>query len=243
MKKLLIFSLLFPSLVLGEDPVPGNRFVYALLRHEGTWDPYPALWPEIASTLERTTSLRPWPERRAVGENDPSLYESPFVLLTGRGPVRLTEDALESLRRYLSAGGFLFIDSAEADRAGPFARSLEALPEKLFPGQRWADIPPDHALFRAFFLLPSGNGPGRRQSARPRGLWVQGRLAAVFSVNDAHGVWARAPGGGWLFPCDPGGDLQREESRRFLMNAVIFSVTGTYKTDAIHQEFIKDKLE
>src|SRR6185436_14764720 len=25
---------------------PGDRFVYAVIRHEGTWDPYGDLWPE-----------------------------------------------------------------------------------------------------------------------------------------------------------------------------------------------------
>ena len=63
-----------------------------------------------------------------------------------------------------------------------------------------------------------------------------------FPEDDIHGAWVRAPAGGWLFPCEPGGEVQRDEAHKLLVNIIMFSLTGTYKTDAIHQEFIKRKL-
>jgi hypothetical protein len=41
----------------------------------------------------------------------------------------------------------------------------------------------------------------------------------------------------------PGGETQREGSLRQWVNIVVFSVTGTYKTDAVHQPFIERKVQ
>ena len=68
-------------------------------------------------------------------------------------------------------------------------------------------------------------------------------MAAVYAADDLHGPWVAAPAGGFLFPCEPGGEAQRREAHKVMVNLVIYSVTGTYKTDAVHQEYIKRKLE
>src|SRR5207247_202070 len=141
------------------------------------WDPYGDLWPDIALRLDRTTSVKPWPARRVLSWSDPALFGSPFLVLAGRGAVSFSEGDLSRARDYLAGGGFLLIDGSEGERGGPFARSLADLPGLLFPGAEWKDVPSDHAVFRAFFLL---QGPaGRRKSGSAlKGLWVQDRLAA-----------------------------------------------------------------
>jgi hypothetical protein len=241
-KPILLFISVFAVWPSFAGDVPGNRFVYSVLRHEGTWDPYGDLWPEIAQHLRSTTSINPWPDRRVLGSSDPALFESPFLVLAGRGAVAFSSDDADRLRAYLSAGGFLLVDNSEADPAGPFARSVSSLPARLFPDGEWKKIPSDNAVFRSFFLLKEASG--RRKSGEGlKGLWVGGRLAAVYSPDDLEGPWVRSPAGGWLFPCEPGGEPQRLEARKLLVNIVMFSLTGTYKTDAVHQEYLKRKLD
>ena len=41
---------------------------------------------------------------------------------------------------------------------------------------------------------------------------------------------------------EPGGEAQRWESIKLTLNVIYFSLTGTYKKDAIHQPFIEMKL-
>jgi hypothetical protein len=245
MKRLILFCLLplFSSPLEGEgfeNLVPSNDFVYTLLRHSGAWDPHGDLWPDIADALSRTTSVRPWPARRVLDAADPALFESPFLLLTGRGAFSLPDEDVSRLREYLARGGFLLVDNAEADRGGPFARSALALPARLEPGGAWRPVPGDHAVFRSFYFLRRASGR-RRAEGRLLGFWSGDRLAAVYAPDDLHGAWVRAPAGGWLFPCEPDGEPQRQEAHRLLINVVMYSLTGTYKTDAIHQDFLKEK--
>jgi hypothetical protein len=234
----IVFALL--SFVRAEE-VPADRFVYATVKRSGG-EPYGDLWPDLRSFLEQTTSLQPWPQRRVLSWDDPLLKESPFLVLAGRGSVDMGEADLARLREYLSGGGFLLIDNTEADAGGPFARSVAALPSRLYRGASWKIVPPDHAVFRSFFLLRRASGRRRGEGAL-KGLWVGDRLAVIYAPDDLHGVWVRAPAGGWLVPCEPGGEEQRLEAQRLLANIVLYSLTGTYKTDAVHQEYILRKLE
>ncbi len=219
-----------------------DRFVFAQLERTGRWDPYPEFWERNAIVLRNLTRLDPEPERRVVGLNGPTLFESPFVVVGGRGAIEFSEDEAEIVRRYLSAGGFMFFDDAEASLESAFSRSVRRLPERLFPASRWRPIPADHALHRAFFLT-QGSAGRKRVDPDLQGLWLADRLVAVWCANDLMGALARDRKGDPLLPCFPGGETQREWSLRQWVNIVVFSVTGTYKTDAVHQPFIERKVQ
>ncbi len=227
--------------VRAEDTVPANRFVFTQLKYEGDWDPYPTIWPAIASYLQNTTSLTPWPERRVVSLNDPLLFESPYLVWMGRGPVPFTEQEAVVLRRYLQAGGLLIVDDSDADKNGPFRRSVRRILSQVLPDSTWEALPPDHPILRSFFLLRTV--AGRRQTESNLSiLRIQSRTAVVFCGNDLHGAWYRDYMGRYLLGCEPGGDVQRNESFKMTLNLIMFGLTGTYKTDAIHQPFLERKM-
>lgn len=217
-----------------------DKFVFAQLDRPGRWDPYPDFWEWSERTLRQLTRLEPDPRRRVVRLQDPALFESPFVVIGGRGALIFSPDELERMRRYLSAGGFFFFDDADGSLGSAFSRSVRDLPNGLFPGNRWRPIPSDHALHRAFFLTQGAAG---RKRANPdfQGLWLADRLVAVWCANDLMGALTRDKKGDPLLPCSPGGETQREWSLRQWVNIVVFSVTGTYKTDAVHQPFLEKK--
>jgi hypothetical protein len=239
-KAAFLIGLLAPAVLMSEE-VPENRFIFAQLRHGAQWDPYPGAWEQVAVYLTQTTSVSPWPDRRAVAADDPLLFESPFLLLAGRGAVVFSEEEGRALKNYLTGGGFLLIDNTEAERSSPFARTAAAAVQALFPESAWRDVPSDHALFRSFFLLRAPAGR-RASEAAIKGLWIQERLAAVYSPNDLLGAWVRDPLGNFIYPCEPGGEMQRAEAFKWTVNLVVYSLTGTYKTDAIHQPFLEQKL-
>lgn len=218
-----------------------DRFVFAQLERPGRWDPYPEVWGWGALFLRQTTRLDPVMERRILRVSDDALFESPFVVATGRGELVFSEPDLIRLRDYLSAGGFLFLDDTEASASSSFSRTARGLPDRLFAGAHWRPVPHDHALYRSFFLLRGAFGR-KRVDPNLQGLWLADRLVAVWSSNDLLGALARDRRGQPLSPCEPGGESQREESARLFVNIVMFSVTGTYKTDAVHQPFIEKKL-
>lgn len=233
-----VLAFFIPVLLPGAT---GDRFVFAQLERPGRWDPYPDVWEWGALYLRQTTRLNPVLERRTLHLSDDVLFDSPFVVATGRGDLPFSDSDLQRLRDYLSSGGFLFLDDTEASRTSPFSRSARGLPDRLFSGAHWRPIPIDHALYRSFFLLRGASGR-KRVDPSLQGFWLADRLVAVWSSNDLLGALARDRLGQPLSPCEPGGEPQREESARLFVNIVMFSVTGTYKTDAVHQPFIDKKL-
>ena len=224
-----------------EVDAPGDRLVFAQIRHAGDWDPYPEAWSSAAALLRNATSLDPWPARRVVSLDGDALPESPFLVLAGRGDPGLTDGEVARLREHLRAGGFLWIDNTEGGSSNPFDRAAQALPSRLFPSETWRPVPGDHALFRSFFLLPRAGG--RRQTdGRLWGLWAGDRLVAVYDRNDVLGALARDRVGQPLYPCEPGGEGQRREAQKTFTNIVFFALTGTYNTDAVHQPFLERRF-
>jgi hypothetical protein len=239
--------LVFAILLFTADRSPageenqGNAFVYAQWKHNADWDPYPAVWEQISAYVKQATSVSPVAERRVLTSDSPDFFDSPFLVLLGRGTVNFSEKDLRCLRDFLAGGGFLLVDNSEAERGGPFARSVLPAVAKLFPGSEWEPLPPGHAVSRSFFLTRGASGR-RIVEAELKGLKVQDRVAAVYCANDLHGAWARDPLGHPVYLCEPGGEPQRAEAFKLLVNVLMFSLTGTYKTDAIHQSFLEKKL-
>ena len=69
-----------------------------------------------------------------------------------------------------------------------------------------------------------------------------GRVAVLYTRDDALGAWAKDALGKPLRACVPGGEAQRELAKRLTLNVVMYSLTGSYKADAVHQAAILDKL-
>jgi len=219
---------------------PANRFVWTQIRWDGAWNPYPTVWPWATEFIARNTRLNPWPDPRWIPFSDDALFESPMVVLAGRGSLSLTVEDENRLRQYLSVGGFVFLDDSEATGTTVFHRSVQDLPNQLFPGGRWIPVPRDHALYRSFFMVQGASGR-RRVSTELNGFWLADRLVMVWSSNDLLGALAKTAEGSPLFEVEPGGESQRRESEKLFLNIVMFSVTGTYKTDAVHQPFLEKK--
>lgn len=225
----------------------GNRFVYGQLRHDGAWDPYPSVHERVFETVRGMTNIPVDPARRVLALKDDALYETPFLLVKGSAALRFTADEKVRLKRYIDRGGFVFFDDTLADARGPFAVSIRSLMAELYPDRPFQKLAMDHALFRSFFLLRSVGG--RRIVERQlEGLEIggaqggQGRTAAVYCPNDLLGAWMQDNLGQYSYACEPGGEAQRWESFKLTVNLIYFSLTGTYKKDAIHQPFIELKL-
>ena len=105
--------------------------------------------------------------------------------------MQLTEIEVESLRRYLLAGGFLFID----DFWGSWEwRNFEREIGRVLPERRIVDLPIDHPLFHSApwkgGVFPVGARP-TRQLVAPAGSNRSGgggnKAAEAFGVEGRHG--------------------------------------------------------
>jgi hypothetical protein len=48
--------------------------------------------------------------------------------------------------------------------------------------------------------------------------------------------------GKYIYPCVPAGEPQRQNAQKLMINIIMYSLTGSYKLDAVHQPFIIEKL-
>ncbi len=220
----------------------GDRFIWTQVKHGEDWDPYPDAPAAVSSWLAEVTSVRAAPERRAIALKDPALFSSPFLYLAGAAaPPELRDDELRRLRQFVSGGGFLWIEDSSGGPPAAFDRWVRRELPRVLPDAELKPLPADHVLYRTFFLLRGPAGRARVHGAAEGVEWA-GRVAVLYTRDDALGAWAKDALGKPLKACVPGGEAQRELAKRMTLNVVMYSLTGSYKSDAVHQAAILDKL-
>ena len=105
----------------------------AILKYQGGGDWYsnPTALPNLIKFCNANigTELNSKPETVEVGSS--SIFQYPFLHMTGHGNVVFSDEELENLRSYLIAGGFLHID----DNYGMKPYITREI-SKLFPHQQ-----------------------------------------------------------------------------------------------------------
>ena len=173
-----------PACAIGER----SLFRFARLALPGLPDPAArrrcAAWPGRSSAAPAS---RPRPIRRRSGSAIPTCSATRSWCCRAIGAFALPPEAdIARLRRHITYGGFLLIDSAEGRAGGGFDESVRRLLAQTLPGELPIRIPDSHVLWKSFYVLRGA--PGRIIAAPlPR----RGR--------------ARSP---------PGGRLHAERSRR-----------------------------
>jgi hypothetical protein len=198
----------------------------------------PTALRRLAWEIERRTSLVTVPDPVEIRATDPELFRYPMLLLSGdQAFAPPSEPEVTRLRRYLTYGGFLLVDSAEGRASGRFDESVRRLLARVLPGDLPARVPDDHVIWKSFYVLRTVAG---RILAAPylEGVERDRRLAVVYTQNDLCGALARDGFGRWEHEVIPGGEAQREQAFRFAVNVVMYAFCLDYKTEQAHIDFI-----
>ena len=221
---------------------PGSKFRFGQLElGAGTaWNPRPTALHRMAWEIAKRTSIDVDEEPVVVLPTSDTLHETPFLYLAGDRAMELPSAAgIEALRRFLTFGGFLLIDSAEGATDGAFDASVRKLISAIFPSpaKGLEIIPPEHVVFKSFYLLDK---PVGRLALAPalEGVIRDDRLVCAYVANDLGGAWARDDFGNYDYPCEPGGEKQRELAFRMGVNLVMYALCLDYKSDQVHVPFI-----
>jgi hypothetical protein len=241
MKKILIL-LISLTITLPVFAGEGNRFVFTQLKYDGKWDPYPETWQDILEFLATTTNIILAQNRRVITIYDSALFSSPFLVILGNGGFpRFDSRQTELFRRYVSNGGMVFVEDSTGLKGSQFDSQFRSELSRIFPEKRLVKLEMGHPLFRAYYLLRKIGGR-RITNNYLEGMDFAGRIGIVYSQNDLIGAWAKDRFGNYLWDCVPGGENQRFEAQKLTLNLIMYIVTGTYKSDAIHQPYIQMKL-
>lgn len=211
-----------------------SRFIPALVRHRGRWDVRASGLRRLAWELQRRTSVEVLLEARPMALDSPRLFEHPFLYLSSDGEFPpFTGPEVESLRRYLTFGGFLFADANDGSDGAGFDAALRRELTRVLPQSPLTALATNHVIFKSFFLLDSA--PGRfLNKPTLEACLISKRAAVVYSQNDVMGALNRDISGTWEFEPSPGGQRQRELATRLALNLAMYALCLDYKDDAVH---------
>jgi len=168
---------------------PWSR-TFPLVRYAGDWDCDKTAMLNLAHHFEnRTGSLFPF-DSRTVDLTHPELDHAPFLFVTGHRDFALNDREYAHLREYIKQGGALWINDSTDVADHAFDKAVRREVRKLFPDAAWRPIPMDHPLFQAPYNLSAGFlgyrvPPGDKYRTEfLEGLWIEGRLAVVYTRND-----------------------------------------------------------
>jgi len=221
----------------------GSKFRFGQLQlgPGNSWNPRPTALRRLGWEIEKRTSIDDVElDPAVVTPTSENLHATPFLYLAGQREIELPSTAgIEALRRFLTFGGFLLIDSAEGSTDGAFDGSVRKLIKALFPPPLagLTVVSPDHVIYKSFYLLDKPLG---RLAISPAMEVVEHdkRIVCAYVQNDLGGAWARDDFGNHDFQCEPGGERQRELAYRLGVNLVMYALCLDYKSDQVHVPFI-----
>jgi hypothetical protein len=182
----------------------------------GDWYANPSSLPNLLAAVRERTDLKTASRERVVTLSEPSLWEVPYLYMTGHGNVRFNDADLATLRRYLRQGGFLHAD----DNYGMDA-SLRRELTRLFPDRPLVEVPLDHPIYNLIYRFPKGVPKIHEHDGKPAqgfGIFLDGRLAVYYTYQSDLGD-------GWEDPDvhkDP--PEVRESALRMGVNLVAYAV-------------------
>ena len=202
----------------GVAQAPSAQMTIAQLQYGGGGDWYanPSGLPNLLKAIRSRTGLAVSDRPASVKITDPSLWVYPYLYMTGHGNVKLTDEEVRVLRRFLESGGFLHVD----DNYGldeSFRRELR----RIFPDAELVELPADHPVYHSFYDLARGLPKvHEHDGGAPQGLGVfrNGRLVVFYSYqSDLGNGWEDAT----VHNVPP---ATREEALRMGVNLFVYAL-------------------
>jgi hypothetical protein len=152
------------------------------------------------------------PEEAIADVGSSTLFQYPFIYMTGHGNVQFSDSEAKNLRNYLLAGGFLHID----DNYG-LDQYVRPQMKKVFPELDFVELPLTHPIYHQKFDFPSGLPKiHEHDGKRPQGFAIvyKGRLVCYYSYE-------ADLGNGWEDPGTYPGDSEDTRLKALKMGANI----------------------
>jgi hypothetical protein len=195
-------------------------FTLARLKYTGGGDWYSdeTSLRNLLRSIKARGDVRVSQDREAVvTAADPELWNYPLLFVTGHGNVKLSEEEVRSLRRYLDQGGLLWAD----DNYG-MDKSFRELMQRVYPETPLVELPFSHTLFRRPFPFPNGAPKVHEHDGGPARVFAivrGGRIAVLYTFDADIGNGIEDSG----VHDDP--PAKREAAMRFAINIATYAVT------------------
>jgi hypothetical protein len=173
-------------------------FTFTRLQYaSGNWDVDQRMPANLLNSLIEYTTVSVETRERVIPLGSTAVYDAPFAYLAGHRLVQFTPKERDIFVRYVTNGGFVFVDDCNHDVDGLFAKSFEAQMAELFGPRALEKLPRDHALYRSFFTF---DGPPTTSLELNgwgddlvhdylKAFQVDGRIAVLYSNKDYGCEW------------------------------------------------------
>lgn len=161
----------------------GQNYQIALLKYGGGGDWYsnPTALPNLVEFANENIGTDISHDIPTVETGSQSIFNYPYVYMTGHGNVHFTSSEAENLRKYLEAGGFLHVD----DNYGLAPYFREEI-KKVFPDHELVELPYSHPIYHQEFSFPEGLPKIHEHDGKPPqgfGIIYEGRLVLFYSYE------------------------------------------------------------
>jgi Domain of unknown function (DUF4159) len=196
-----------------------GAFQIVRLKYSGGGDWYNGQSEEVnlLKFIRAHTNISVNPEYKYVDLSTDEIFYYPFLFLTGHGNIVLTNEEVNRLRKYLDAGGFLYVDD-DYGLDKTFRREIK----KVLPDKDLVELPFNYGLYNDFYNFPNGVPKTHEHDGKPPqgfGIFINKRLAVYYTYESN-------PSDGWDDPQvhnDP--PEKREEALKFGTNLVIWALS------------------
>ncbi len=172
---------------------PSRRLPAARLRHSGAFDPEPNALRQLKALLANDHDLNL--DYEPVGISATELSDQKLAFISTSGDGALTKEEAQALRRWVDAGGTLWIDAAGGSEAA--SQAARQMYKSILPGSEPIQLPREHpiitgskdgeggrraATVRFRFFMLRAMGPARH--ARVFAHLIDGRAAMILTPED-----------------------------------------------------------
>lgn len=127
------------------------RVQYDSANHQGSWaTDFPDADLNLVDQVGRLTKLDVSQPSRVLRLTDEAIANYPLLYLSEPSAWSIRQKEVVALRRYLDAGGFLWVDDFWGEAEWEHVR---AIMKQVFPDRETVDLPLTHPLFHAVFDL------------------------------------------------------------------------------------------
>lgn len=160
-----------------------TQLKFGVLQYSGGGDWYsnPTSVTNLIDFCNEHLKMNINPEYDYVEVGSPTIFNYPFIHMTGHGNVVFSKSEAENLRTYLSSGGFLHID----DNYG-MDKFIRIELKKVFPELELVELPYVHPIFHQNFEFKNGLPKIHEHDNKPPqafGLEYKGRLVCLYTYE------------------------------------------------------------
>ena len=177
------FKILALILVLFTASFTAPTYKIAKLKYSGGGDWYAnrTALPNLIAFCNANLKTNFSAQEEIVEVGSATLFDYPFVYMTGHGNVVFSTAEASNLRKYLIGGGFLHID----DNYG-LDKFIRKEMKKVFPELSFVELPANHELYKQKFKFPDGLPKiHEHDGKRPQGfalVW-KGRVMCYYTYE------------------------------------------------------------